>query len=154
MFTAGLTTSITGMHCDIAVLDDVVVSENAYTEEGRRKVRAQYSLLSSIEGAGAQEWVVGTRYHPKDLYDDMMGMVEELYNDEGERTGEDTIYETFEKSVEDFGDGTGEFLWPRQQRRDGKWFGFDRKILAQKRGKYLDRIQFRAQYYNDPSRRC
>ncbi len=151
VFTAGLTTSITGMHCDIAVLDDVVVSENAYTEEGRRKVRAQYSLLSSIEGAGAQEWVVGTRYHPKDLYNDMMEMVEELYNDEGERVGEDSIYETFEKSVEDFGDGTGEFLWPRQQRRDGKWFGFDRKILAQKRGKYLDRIQFRAQYYNDPS---
>lgn len=151
IFTAGLTTSITGMHCDIAVLDDVVVSENAYTEEGRKKVRAQYSLLSSIEGAGAQEWVVGTRYHPKDLYNDMMSMVEELYNDEGERTGEDTIYETFEKSVEDFGDGTGEFLWPRQQRRDGKWFGFDRKILAQKRGKYLDRVQFRAQYYNDPS---
>ncbi len=151
VFTAGLTTSITGMHCDIAVLDDVVVSENAYTEEGRRKVRAQYSLLSSIEGAGAQEWVVGTRYHPKDLYNDMMEMVEELYNDDGERTGEDSIYETFEKAVEDFGDGTGEFLWPRQQRRDGKWFGFDRKILAQKRGKYLDRIQFRAQYYNDPS---
>lgn len=150
IFTAGLTTSITGMHCDIAVLDDVVVSENAYTEEGRKKVRAQYSLLSSIEGAGAQEWVVGTRYHPKDLYNDMMSMVEELYNDEGERTGEDTIYETLEKSVEDFGDGTGEFLWPRQQRRDGKWFGFDRKILAQKRGKYLDKVQFRAQYYNSP----
>ena len=151
VFTAGLTTSITGMHCDIAVLDDVVVSENAYTEEGRKKVRAQYSLLSSIEGAGAQEWVVGTRYHPRDLYDDMMNMREELYNDDGERIGEDAIYETFEKSVEDFGDGTGEFLWPRQQRRDGKWFGFDRKILAQKRGKYLDRVQFRAQYYNDPS---
>lgn len=151
IFTAGLTTSITGMHCDIAILDDVVVSENAYTEEGRRKVRAQYSLLSSIEGAGAREWVVGTRYHPKDLYNDMMGMIEELYNDQGERTGEDTIYETLEESVEDFGDGTGEFLWPRQQRRDGKWFGFDRKILAQKRGKYLDRVQFRAQYYNDPS---
>ena len=150
VFTAGLTTSITGMHCDIAVLDDVVVSENAYTEEGRRKVRAQYSLLSSIEGAGAQEWVVGTRYHPKDLYDDMMGMIEDQYNDEGEKCGEDTIYETFEKAVEDFGDGTGEFLWPRQQRRDGKWFGFDRKILAQKRGKYLDKIQFRAQYYNSP----
>lgn len=151
VFTAGLTTSITGMHCDIAVLDDVVVAENAYTEEGRNKVRSQYSLLSSIEGAGAQEWVVGTRYHPKDLYDDMMGMREELYNDDGERVGEDAIYETFEQSVEDMGDGTGEFLWPRQQRRDGKWFGFDRKILAQKRGKYLDRVQFRAQYYNDPS---
>jgi phage terminase large subunit-like protein len=151
VFTAGLTTGITGMHCDIAVLDDVVVSENAYTEEGRNKVRAQYSLLSSIEGADAKEWVVGTRYHPKDLYDDMMNMREEQYNDDGERIGEDAIYEIFERSIESMGDGTGEFLWPRQQRRDGKWFGFDARILAQKRGKYLDRVQFRAQYYNDPS---
>lgn len=150
IFTAGLTTSITGMHCDIAVLDDVVVSENASTEEGRNKVRAQYSLLSSIEGANAQEWVVGTRYHPRDLYDDMMNMREELFNDDGDKVGEDNIYEIFEKAVESFGDGTGEFLWPRQQRKDGKWFGFDRKILAQKRGKYLDRVQFRAQYYNRP----
>jgi phage terminase large subunit-like protein len=81
----------------------------------------------------------------------MMNMREELYNDDGERIGEDSIYETFERSIESMGDGTGEFLWPRQQRRDGKWFGFDAKILAQKRGKYLDRVQFRAQYYNDPS---
>jgi hypothetical protein len=35
IFTAGLTSNIVGMHCDIAVLDDVVVSNNAYTEEGQ-----------------------------------------------------------------------------------------------------------------------
>ena len=150
IFTAGLTTSITGMHCDIAVLDDVVVQENAYNEEGRNKVRQQYSLLSSIEGADAYEWVVGTRYHPKDLYNDMLNMKEDLYDDVGEKIGEQEIYEIYERGVEDFGDGTGEFLWPRQQRRDGKWFGFDRRILAQKRGKYLDKTQFRAQYYNSP----
>lgn len=151
IFTAGLTTSITGMHCDIAVLDDVVVQENAYTEEGRRKVQGQYSLLSSIEGAGAKEWVVGTRYHPKDLYNDMLLMKEDLYDENGYKVDEQPIYEIMEQAVESLGDGTGEFLWPRQQRRDGKWFGFDRAILAQKRGKYLDRMQFRAQYYNDPS---
>src|SRR5690242_4283050 len=33
IFTAGLTTVITGMHCDIAVMDDVVVRENALTSE-------------------------------------------------------------------------------------------------------------------------
>lgn len=151
IFTAGLTTSITGMHCDIAVLDDVVVQENAYTEEGRKKVRTQYSLLSSIEGADAIEWVVGTRYHPKDLYNAMLKMREDLYDDEGEKIGEEPIYEIYERAVEDRGDGSGEFLWPRQRRRDGKWFGFDRKVLARKRGQYLDRMQFRAQYYNDPS---
>ncbi len=151
VFTAGLTTSITGMHCDIAVLDDVVVQENAYSDEGRSKVQSQYSLLSSIEGADAREWVVGTRYHPKDLYNDMLEMKEDIYSDQGEKIDEGSIYEIFERAVEDIGDGTGEFLWPRQQRKDGKWFGFDARILAQKRGKYLDRVQFRAQYYNTPN---
>ena len=151
VFTGGLTTSLTGMHCDIAVLDDVVVYENAYTGEGRQKVKSQYSLLSSIEGADAKEWIVGTRYHPADLYNDLLQMTEDLYDAQGNKTGEENIYEIFEKPVEDLGDGTGEFLWPRAQRKDGKWFGFDIKILAKKRGQYLDKGQFRAQYYNDPS---
>jgi len=151
IFTGGLTTSLTGLHCDIAVLDDVVVAENALTSEGRNKVASQYSLLSSIEGADAQEWVVGTRYHSKDLYNDLMEMKEVLYDDNGEQIGEDNIYEIMEKPVENLGDGTGEFLWPRQQRKDGKWFGFDIQTLAKKRGKYLDKGQFKAQYYNDPS---
>ena len=151
VFTGGLTTSLTGMHCDIAVLDDCVVYENAYTNEGREKVKSQYSLLSSIEGAGAREWVVGTRYHPKDLYSELMSMNEDIFDESGEIAGQEPIYEVFERAVEDRGDGTGQFLWPRQQRRDGKWFGFDQKVLAKKRGQYLDRTQFRAQYYNDPS---
>jgi phage terminase large subunit-like protein len=151
IFTGGLTTGITGMHCDIAVLDDIVVKENAYTEEGREKVRSQYSLLSSIQGADSEEWVVGTRYHPNDLYGDMIQIEEELYDEAGYVIGHEPIYEVFEKVVEDNGDGTGTFLWPRQQRYDGKWFGFDRRILAVKRAKYIDKTQFYAQYYNNPN---
>ena len=151
VFTGGLTTSLTGLHCDIAVLDDVVVYENAYTQDGRDKVKSQYSLLSSIEGANAREWVVGTRYHPKDLYSELLSMEEDIYNSDGEIINSEPIYETFEKAVEDVGDGTGEFLWPKQTRHDGKSFGFDRQILAKKRAQYLDKTQFRAQYYNDPN---
>lgn len=151
VFTAGLTTTITGMHCDVAVLDDIVVKENAYTEEGRERVREAYSLLSSIENAGAKEWAVGTRYHPKDLYSDLLEMEEEIYNDEGEMIGRVPVYEVFQRQVEDRGDGTGEFLWPRQRRPDGKWFGFDVGALSKKRAQYLDKAQFRAQYYNDPN---
>lgn len=151
VFIGGLTTSLTGLHCDVAVLDDVVVMENAYTAEGRNKAKTQYSLLASIEGAEAEEWVVGTRYHPKDLYQNMLEMEETLYDKDGGIVGAQPIYETFERQVEDSGDGVGEFLWPRQQRPDGKWFGFNAQILAQKRGKYLDKTQFYAQYYNNPN---
>lgn len=152
VFTGGLTTSLTGLHCDIAILDDVVVQENAYTEEGREKVESQYSLLSSIEGADAGEWVVGTRYHPRDLYSKLIEMESEIYDKEGNVLESDTIYEVFSRQVESAGDGSGEYLWPRQQRKDGKWFGFDQGILAKKKAQYLDKTQFYGQYYNDPNR--
>jgi phage terminase large subunit-like protein len=150
IFTAGLTSNIVGMHCDIAVLDDVVVAGNAYTEEGREKVREQYGLLSSIEANNAREWVVGTRYHPKDLYADLLEMEIEHYDEFGSIQHLEPLFETFERQVETIGDGTGEFLWPKQQRSDGKWFGFDQEALGKKKAQYTNKIHFRAQYYNDP----
>ena len=151
VFTAGLTTGITGLHCNIAVLDDVVVKENAYSTEGRQKVEHQYSLLSSIETTNAREWIVGTRYHPKDLYGTLLTITEDVYDKDGTLVDSALVYETFQKEVEDLGDGTGNFTWPRQQRGDGVWFGFNQAILARKRAKYLDRTQFYAQYYNNPN---
>ena len=152
VFTGGLTTSLTGLHCDIAVLDDVVVQENAYTEDGREKVRQQYSLLASIESTDSKEWVVGTRYHPLDLYHDLMEMEEEEYDADGEVVSTTPVYEIFERTVEDAGDGTGRYIWPRIARTsDGKVFGFDARILARKRAQYLDKSQFYSQYYNDPN---
>jgi hypothetical protein len=153
VFCAGLTTNIAGLHCDIAVFDDVVVKENAYTEEGRQKVREQFSLLASIEGANAREWIAGTRYDPNDLYNDLVEMEINQYDTKGNVTGSPKLYEVFQRQVEDVGDGSGEFVWPRQRRFDGQWFGFNRDILEQKRTKYIDKLQFRAQYYNDPNDR-
>lgn len=150
IFTAGLTSNIVGLHCDIAVLDDVVVQSNAYLEEGREKVKDQYGLLSSIEGANAREWVVGTRYHPKDLYSTLLEMEVEHFDEYGNVAERAQLFEVKEHAVESVGDGTGQFLWPLQQRSDGKWFGFDEKILARKRAQYVNKVHFRAQYYNDP----
>jgi hypothetical protein len=150
IFTAGLTSNIVGMHCDIAVLDDVVVVGNAYTEEGRERVKDQYGLLSSIEATNAREWVVGTRYHPLDLYQDLIAMETNSYDENGRVITGKPFFDVKEYPVETAGDGSGQYLWPRQQRSDGKWFGFDAAILEDKRTKYLNRIQFRAQYYNDP----
>jgi hypothetical protein len=150
IFTAGLTSNIVGMHCDIAVLDDVVVQSNAYTEEGRDKVKDQYSYLSSVEGVESKEWVVGTRYHPKDLYSNIQEMELEDYDDLGNTIQKYPLFDVREWPVETAGDGTGQFIWPRQQRSDGKWFGFDPKVLADKRAQYLNKVHFRAQYYNDP----
>lgn len=150
IFTAGLTSNIVGMHCDIAILDDVVVASNAYLEEGREKVKEQYGYLSSIEGVGAREWVVGTRYHPKDLYSDLVEMEIVRYDEYGNKASKEFLFECKEHAVETAGDGTGEYLWPRTQRSDGRWFGFNAEELARKRSQYLNKLHFRAQYYNDP----
>lgn len=151
VFTAGLTSNIVGMHCDIFVMDDIVTMDNAYREEERQRVREKYSLFASIENPDAREWVVGTRYHPKDLYKDLMEMEMEVYDAAANIVAYDPVFEVFERQVEDRGDGTGEFLWPRQKGHDGKYYGFDMAVLSKKRSQYRDKTQFRAQYYNDPN---
>lgn len=151
VFTAGLTTNMTGRHCDIAVLDDVVIMENAYTEDGRENTKLKYSLLASIENPGAREWIVGTRYHPADLYNDLIEMTEEVFDEEGNTIDSVQVYEVFERQVEDRGDGSGEYIWPATKRSDGKEFGFNQQILTRIKAKYIDKTQFHAQYYNDPN---
>jgi len=153
VMAAGLTTNTTGFHCNVAALDDVVVPNNVGTQEGRNKVSAMYSQLSSIETTGAKEWVVGTRYDARDLYNTMLELEEEIYDDDGECIESEPVYEVFERVVEDSPErnGSGQFLWPKMRRADGKYFGFDARILARKRAKYVDRHQFFAQYYNDPN---
>jgi hypothetical protein len=143
----GLTSNTTGFHADIVVLDDIVVPGNAYSEDGRDKVANAYSQLASIENPGAEEWVVGTRYHPRDIYDTMINMKEVHYDDDDEITQEEEVYELFQRVVET----EGEFLWAKRTRKDGKSFGFDKKELSRIKAKYIDSTQFYAQYYNDPN---
>lgn len=150
IFAAGLTTNVVGLHCDCIIFDDGVTAANAYTEEGRLKVKEAYSYLSSVQGVTPKVLVVGTRYHPKDLYPSLQEMTVDEYNEFGEIISRRPLFDVKEYAVESVGDGTGEFLWPRQQRTDGKWFGFDQRILAEKRSQYINKTHFRAQYYNDP----
>lgn len=151
VFAVGLTSNVVGWHCDIVVLDDVVVPDNAYTEDGREKVKTQYSLLNSIANPGAPVWVVGTRYHPNDLYQSLIEARVQLFDEEGNPSETVPMFEVFERQVEDRGDFTGEYLWPRTQRYDGQWFGFNREVLANIYAGYLDKTQFYAQYYNNPN---
>lgn len=144
---AGLSTNTTGLHADVIVPDDVVVPDNAYTEEGRRKCAAAMSQMASILNTGGLVKACGTRYHPADQYSIWKEQMVPEYDDDGEITGEVPIWEIKEEVVE----VNGKFLWPRTARSDGKLFGFDRKELARISAMYSDRTQFYAQYYNDPN---
>ena len=142
----GLTSTTTGLHSDVLVYDDVVVPENAYTEEGRRKVAASLSQFASIRNAGGITKAAGTRYHPNDQYSTFKNQTVYTYDKDGSPREKRARWNILERVVETH----GVFLWPRQYRADGKWFGFDDQTLAEIRSEYEDRTQFFAQYYNNP----
>lgn len=144
---AGLTTNTTGLHADVIIADDVVVPDNAYTEEGRRKVSAAMSQMASILNTGGMVKACGTRYHPADQYSIWKDQTMPVFDEDGEIVGEEPIWDILERVVE----VNGQFIWPRGIREDGKAFGFDIRELARISAMYTDRTQFYAQYYNDPN---
>lgn len=145
---AGLTTNITGFHATNVKLDDVVVPGNAYTEDGRQKVANLISQIASIKEPEALMDCVGTRYHPKDLYNTFMNQVFKVYDeDTGEVLEEQPVWDVYLRVVET----DGEFLWPRARRDDGKYFGFNHTILSRIKAEYEDVAQFYSQYYNNPN---
>lgn len=145
--TAGLTTTTTGAHADLIVLDDLVEPNNN-NPAGRKLVEERYSQMQSILNPGGMIVAVGTRYDPKDLYDHFITTFEEQYDHEGNLIGKKKSWSVFQREVEK----DGEFLWPRSKRADGKAFGFNMQELARIKGSYIDKSQFYAQYYNDPNR--
>lgn len=145
--TAGLTTNTTGWHADIIVADDLVVPENAYTEDGRESVSKKASQFTSIRNAGGFTMACGTRYHPVDIYHTWKGQVYDVYDDDAIKIDEQPVWEVKEYVVEK----DNIFTWPRTIRDDGKAFGFDIRVLARIKAEYSDRVQFFAQYYNDPN---
>jgi len=146
--TAGLTTNTTGWHADIIIADDLVVPENAYTEDGRVSVSKKASQFTSIRNAGGFTMACGTRYHPSDIYDTWKNQTYDVYDEENELIDRRNVWEVKEYAVET----DGIFLWPRTVRAsDNKAFGFNQNVLSRIRGEYSDTVQFFAQYYNNPN---
>lgn len=144
---AGLTTNTTGWHADVICADDLVVPENAYTEEGRESVSKKASQFTSIRNAGGFTLACGTRYHPADVYATWKEQVYEEFDEDGVLIGKKPVWSIKEHCVE-----TDDlFLWPRTVAKNGKSFGFNKNVLSRIRAEYTDRTQFYAQYYNDPN---
>lgn len=150
VLATGLDSNNIGAHCNIMVKDDVVIDKNSMTESARQKVESKAGHLSSILTTDGMEFCVGTRYHPKDHYQTLIDMEEEVWDEEtDELVGKKPVYATHVRVVET----DGVFLWKRMARpSDGKMFGFDRAQLSRKKAKYAkDMRNFYCQYYNDPN---
>lgn len=143
----------TGGHYKMVVFDDLVTDENYDSKAGRDEVKRAYRSFAKIATTGSIKWMVGTRYLPQDLYGELKDTYVPQYDKDGNVIGESPLWNWFEKVVEDsrYHDGSGTFVWPRMQMPDGKWYGFDRQILATKRAESLgDDSLFGGQYYNNP----
>ena len=146
--TAGLTTNTTGWHADIILADDLVVPENAYTEDGRESVLKKSSQFTSIRNPGGFTLACGTRYHPNDVYATWKTQEYDIFSEEGDIVGREKVWDIKEYVVE----VDGVFIWPRTIRSsDGKAFGFSNQVLSRIKAEYSDRTQFHAQYYNNPN---
>jgi len=75
----GVLGPIISRHFDLIILDDVVDEENATSEVLREKLRVWYSkvLLPTLEPDGELH-ILGTRYHPDDLYQSLINSAEEV----------------------------------------------------------------------------
>lgn len=146
-----------GLHCSHLVLDDVVIPRFAYTATGRREVQQSVAQFASIKSPGAKTKAVGTRYHPADLYSNFIEATYNQYNEVGEVTETNKLWDVFQRVLEDSPeqDMTGNYLWPRTyDPSTGDWYGFDINVAARILGEYDSngqREQFYAQYYNDPN---
>ena len=89
----------------------------------------------------------GTRYHPSDVYYTWKLQEYDIYDADGNITHREPVWEVKEYAVET----DGVFIWPKTMRSDGKYFGFDQQVLSRIRAEYSDKVQFYAQYYNDPN---
>lgn len=126
----------------------MVVPENAYTEDGRESVAKKASQFTSILNAGGFTMACGTRYHPSDIYATWKAQEYDIFDEEENVIDRVPVWEVKEFAVEK----DGVFLWPKTMRpSDKKFFGFDKQVLARIRAQYEDRVQFYAQYYNDPN---
>jgi len=65
----GAESSVTGRHADILIIDDLVDEENARTKSQRERIKTfYYKTLDPCLEPGGERKIIGTRYHPHDLY--------------------------------------------------------------------------------------
>jgi len=143
--TVGAGSAIIGRRADVIICDDIVDEDNAKTEHQRESLSTWfYKVLLPVLDPGGKLVVIGTRWHYKDLYSDLLK--KSYIHDYSQKRGKELILEGIEeaewhsyyfKAIMD--DNT--VLWPER---------YDRTRLD-KLKKDMGTIIFNTQYQNDPS---
>ena len=143
----------TGAHYKMCIFDDLVTNENYRSAAEREDIKEVYQSYASIATTGSIKWMVGTRYGDNDLYGDLKEKEYEVFDADGNCVETRPLWKWFERTVENSKnkDGSGTFVWPRQQMPDGNWYGFSRTELSKKRSEAFNLVLYYCQYYNDPN---
>ena len=156
VYATSVKSTNTGFHFHEVLFDDLVTDENYKSDAEKQDVIDCYKNFAKIATTDSKMKAVGTRYGLDDLYSLLKEMRYEDYDEQGNRVGIKTMWDIFEREVEDSPkrSGDGEFIWPRMTMPDGTSYGFDSRQLAKKRAQLNidgDLASFYAQYYNDPN---
>ncbi len=103
--------TVLGYRTDWTICDDVVTGENSNTPEQRTKMRNWFDqyVETGPEHAHSRLTVVGTRFHPNDLYGDLLELA--VPDEKGEHLV--TLYQTYrEDAISD--QEKHETLWPER----------------------------------------
>lgn len=121
--TAGLEKSITGLHFDTIICDDLVTRENVTTRDQIEKVISYFESLIPILNPGGELIVIGTRWDELDLYGHIIGKLNHLFDIVVKRVVEN-----------------GRYIFPEK---------FNDSVLATLRATMRPSF-FSSQYYNEP----
>lgn len=122
----GASGAVVSKHFDIIIGDDLVGLENARTEGQRKKLNEWfYSALKPTLEPHGEIHILGTRYNPLDLYEDLI------------KSGEYVVQ--IKKAINKLKDGTEKALWEAK-------FSLDRLLSIKKES---GTIIFNMQYQND-----
>lgn len=91
LIATGVESPLTGGHFDLIVLDDVVNEKDKYSQTIRDKKREWFVQLFDLAEPQTQILVIGTRWHPQDLYQHIMDEygdyftmhTQSIFNDDG-----------------------------------------------------------------------
>lgn len=121
-------------HYDIIIIDDAVDERNAKSEVKRRALRTWYmkTLLPTLE-PGGELHVLGTRWHPLDLYNDII----KLSNNDKEHNEEDPYEVLIAGAIQDEEKKKVlcRRLWPYEE--------------LERRRQHMGSVMFNMQYQND-----
>lgn len=141
--TTGIDKEKTGQHYDLIIHDDVIGRDNVSNKEQLEKAIQYYRDSSSLLDPKREMWLIGTRWHPLDLYGFIMdGATDARCRANDYAPHVDDCSCRFAVSIRQLME-EGKYIFPE--------IFDDEQVALLKEADQLDVYSFACQYYNNPA---